>query len=59
MDDMEIINNEYCQFVYWVRDFIVYFYLDYYIEDEVIGEEKIDWEYDIDWEDEMFEDFYY
>lgn len=58
MDDIEIINNEYCQFVNWVWDLLVYFYFDYYVEIED-GEEWIDWEYEIDWEDEILEDLYY
>lgn len=59
MDDTEITNNEYRQFVYWVRDSLAHSYLDHYIEDEVTGEERIDWEYEIDWEDETLEDLYY
>lgn len=58
MDEIEIINNEYCQFIYWVCDFLVYVYLDYYIINDD-GDECIDWELDIDWEDDIFEDFYY
>lgn len=59
MDDTEITNNEYRQFVYWVRDSLAHAYLDHYIEDEDTGEERIDWEYEIDWQDEVLEDLYY
>ena len=58
MDDTEVTNNEYRQFVYWVRDSIAHSYLDHYIESET-GEEYIDWEYEIDWADETLEDMYY
>lgn len=58
MDDTEITNNEYRQFVYWVRDSLAHTYLDHYQETED-GEELIDWDYEIDWEDEALEDLYY
>ena len=58
MDDTEITNNEYRQFVHWVRDSIAHSYLDHYLENED-GEERIDWEYEIDWSDETLEDLYY
>jgi len=59
MDDTEITNNEYRQFVYWVRDSLAHVYLDHYIEDDVTGEEYVDWDYEIDWSDETLEDLYY
>jgi len=59
MDDTEITNNEYRQFVYWVRDSLAHAYLDHFIEDDVTGDERIDWDTDIDWEDETLEDMYY
>ena len=59
MDDTEITNNEYRQFINWVRDSMAHAMLDHYIEDEVTGEQKIDWEYEIDWEDETLQDIYY
>ena len=34
MDDTEITNNEWRQFVYWVRDSIAHAYMDHYYEDE-------------------------
>ncbi len=58
MDDTEITNNEYRQFVYWVRDSLAHTYLDHYTETED-GDERIDWEYEIDWADEGLEDLYY
>ncbi|NUO01673.1 MAG: SUMF1/EgtB/PvdO family nonheme iron enzyme, partial [Saprospiraceae bacterium] len=59
MDDTEITNNEYRQFVYWVRDSLAHSYLDHYIEDEETGDQRIDWEYEIDWSDETLADLYY
>ncbi len=59
MDDTEITNNEYRQFVYWVRDSLAHAYLDHFIEDEATGDEFIDWDQDIDWEDETLEDLFY
>jgi nucleoside-diphosphate-sugar epimerase len=56
MDDTEITNNEYRQFVYWVRDSIVartYGQEPYMITDDQ-GNMRIDWTSasDIDYEDE-------
>ncbi|MEZ4986173.1 MAG: SUMF1/EgtB/PvdO family nonheme iron enzyme [Saprospiraceae bacterium] len=58
MDDTEITNNEYRQFVYWVRDSLAHEMLQHYYTD-ADGEEHIDWSLDIDWEDEILEDMYY
>ena len=58
MDDTEITNNEYRQFVYWVKDSLAHTYLDHYLQTDD-GEEYIDWEYEIDWTDETLEDLYY
>jgi len=53
MDDAEITNNEYRQFVYWVRDSIAHVLLEHYNEEEDQSEEPlIDWSQEIDWEDE-------
>ena len=38
MDETEITNNEYRQFVQWVKDSIALTYLDYTYEDEYTGE---------------------
>lgn len=58
MDDTEITNNEYRQFVYWVRDSLAHEYLEhYYTTDD--GDDVLDWEYDIDWTDEMLDDLYF
>jgi len=62
MDETEITNNEYRQFVYWVRDSLARLLLgdlfpeDYLIEEDYWGE-PIDppylaWDVDIDWEGE-------
>ena len=58
MDETEITNNEYRQFVNYVRDSIAHTYLDHYYENEM-GDEAIDWEYEIDWSDENLQDFYF
>lgn len=58
MDDTEITNNEYRQFVYWVKDSLAHAYLDHFTEDDA-GNQYIDWEYEIDWTDETLEDMYY
>lgn len=58
MDDTEITNNEYRQFVYWVRDSLAHDILGHYIEDDR-GNEMLDWEEPIDWESEELDDLYY
>ncbi len=52
MDDTEITNNEYRQFVFWVRDSMVAKTLgnDYLITDDN-GNERIDWSKKIDYAD--------
>jgi gliding motility-associated lipoprotein GldK len=55
MDDTEITNNEYRQFVFWVRDSVAHTLLDHFKEDD-FGNESLDWEYEIDWTDETLED---
>jgi formylglycine-generating enzyme len=58
MDDTEITNNEYRQFVYWVKDSLAHAFLDHFTEDEVTGDKRIDWEQDIDDEDEALKELY-
>ncbi len=58
MDDTEITNNEYRQFVYSVRDSLAHARLDHFIEDDN-GNQTIDWNQKIDWTDEALEDMYY
>lgn len=58
MDDTEITNNEYRQFVYWVRDSIAHTIMGDFIEDDY-GNEKIDWELELDYSDEMLEEMYF
>ena len=58
MDDTEITNNEYRQFVYWVKDSIAHTMLDHIYEDD-LGNEFVDWDYEIDWTDETLEDLFY
>ena len=53
MDETEITNNEYRQFVNWVRDSIAHRELDQVIEDSQNDQEPpqpiIDWDQEIDW----------
>jgi gliding motility-associated lipoprotein GldK len=58
MDETEISNNEYRQFVDWTREYAAHEILGDYIEDDY-GNEEIDWEFDIDWEDEALDELYY
>ncbi|MFT4664844.1 MAG: sulfatase modifying factor 1 [Polaribacter sp.] len=58
MDDTEITNNEWRQFVYWVRDSLAHSYQDHFLEDDN-GDQRIDWDYEIDWEDEVLDELYY
>lgn len=48
MDETEVTNNEYRQFVHYVRDSIAHKLLGH-VEQDDDGNEKIDWSYDIDW----------
>ena len=52
MDDQEISNNEYRQFVSWVQDSIAHQLLDHIIVNEETGKETIDWSQKIDWADQ-------
>jgi formylglycine-generating enzyme len=58
MDDTEITNNEYRQFVEWVRDSIAHVMMDDYTEDEN-GNQRINWDLPIDYNDETLADLYY
>jgi gliding motility-associated lipoprotein GldK len=58
MDDTEITNNEYRQFVYWVRDSIAHTIMGDFIEDEY-GNERIDWELELDYSDELLDEMYF
>lgn len=58
MDDTEITNNEYRQFVDWVRDSIAHTILGDF-QDTDSGDEILDWEYEIDWTDETLDEMYY
>ncbi len=58
MDETEISNNEYRQYIQWVKDSVAHSILGDYIEDDY-GNEFIDWEYEIDWQDETLDEMYY
>ena len=49
MDDTEITNNEYRQFVNWVRDSVAHVMLEHTKEDANSGKSQIDWKQKIDW----------
>lgn len=68
MDDTEVTNNEYRQFVQWVGDSIAHRKMDHIVEDtendQQPPENLLDWEQDIDWEEDaegdgVLEDMYY
>jgi len=64
MDDTEITNNEYRQFVLWVRDSIARKLLgDPYVKETEDGGEIVNWDPDIDWgkteNTEALADLYY
>lgn len=58
MDETEITNNEYRQFVEYVRDSVAHTIIGNFTEDDY-GNEMIDWEIELDWTDETLEDMYY
>jgi len=58
MDDTEITNNEYRQFVEWVRDSIAHKMLGNETEDD-LGNARIDWEVELDYSDEELSDLYF
>jgi len=58
MDDTEITNNEYRQFVYHVKDSIAHTIMGDFIEDDY-GNEMLDWEYELDYTDETLDEMFY
>lgn len=57
MDETEITNNEYRQFVYWVRDEMAHRALGHLIPDENDpNKEVINWEEELDWENRETDD---
>ena len=58
MDDTEITNNEYRQFVYWVRDSIAHTIMGDVVQDDN-GNESIDWEIELDYSDPTLDEMYY
>jgi len=58
MDETEITNNEYRQFVHWARDYKAHEIMGDFVEDD-FGNEEIDWELDLDYEDETLDELYY
>lgn len=58
MDDTEITNNEYRQFVDWVRDSVALEILGEKNTDD-LGNETLNREFEIDWDDETLQEMYY
>ncbi len=58
IDETEITNNEYRQFVYWTRERKAHELMGDFIEDDY-GNEDIDWSMKIDWTDETLDELYY
>ena len=58
MDDTEITNNEYRQFVYWVRDSVAHEIMGNKKTDD-FDNETIDWEVELDYDDETLSDMYF
>ncbi len=58
MDDTEITNNEYRQFVYWVKDSIAHTIMGDFITDDD-GNERLDWEYELDYSDPTLDEMFY
>ena len=64
MDETEITNNEYRQFVNWVKDSIAHHIIgDYHLIEDANGNEIINWRKQIRWDDEevqeALDDMYY
>lgn len=58
MDETEITNNEYRQFVNWVRDSIAHTIMGDLVEDDN-GNSHIDWSVDLDYNDETLAGMYF
>ena len=58
MDDTEITNNEYRQFVYWVRDSIAHTIMGDEYED-IYGNYRLEWELPLDYQSEDLDEMYY
>ncbi len=58
IDDTEITCNEYRQYVHWVKDSVAHSIMGDFYEDE-FGNEKIDWELELDYSMEELDEMYY
>jgi len=58
IDDTEISNNEYRQFVNYVKDSVAHTIMGDILEDD-FGNETVDWDYDIDWQDETLDEMFH
>ncbi len=59
MDDTEITNNEYRQFVYWVRDSIAHMIMGDDVLEDLYGNTMIDWELELDYTSEDLDEMFY
>ncbi len=57
MDETEISNNEYRQFVYYVKDSIAHTIMGDFIQDDY-GNESIDWDLGLDYSDEILDEMF-
>ena len=58
MDDTEITNNEYRQYIHWIRDSIAHTILGD-IEEDDFGNEKIIWDLDLDYNSEDLDEMFF
>lgn len=58
MDETEISNNEYRQFINYVKDSIAHTIMGDFIEDD-FGNEQLDWDYELDYADETLDEMFY
>ncbi len=59
MDDTEITNNEYREYVHWIRDSIAHTIMGDIYEIDDYGNEGIDWEADLDYSYEELDEMFY
>ena len=58
MDDTEITNNEYRQFVQWTTDSIAHVLMGDFYDDD-FGNQKLDWELELDYTDPTLDEMFY
>lgn len=58
IDDTEISNNEYRQFVNYVRDSVAHIMMGDILPND-FGYENVDWDFDLDWSDPTLDEMYH